>query len=131
MGIFCQVQSRTSGRPSKYNREVQKPKRPTPISYDQLRPVTYTDDRKRPTCDSFTPGWSPTVRSSGGGFSLLDVAEALVGDVTEMLQRLLHLRTEALEVALLLRPCALSQSGHFRRELTNRIGDLLILAEGQ
>jgi hypothetical protein len=47
-----------------------------------------------------------------------------------VLQRLPHLHAKALEVALL-GPCSLRESRDLRRELTNRIGDLLVLAKGQ
>ena len=53
-----------------------------------------------------------------------DIAETLVGDVAEVFQGLLHLRTEALEVAL--RPLLAPRELSLRRELTNRIGDLLV-----
>jgi hypothetical protein len=43
--------------------KVQQRMHPAPTSYDQLSPVTCTNDQHRPPCNSFTPRWSLELRA--------------------------------------------------------------------
>lgn len=58
------------------------------------------------------------------------VPEALVGEVTEVLQRLLHLVVEALVLALAC-PDSFHQRSDLGRQLADSSGDLLVLPESE